>query len=64
MLSKKQKELLLKEYGTTKPADIKLKIIWLHLQALMSAQYPTDKPGTESHATMQRYKLHWQWCEK
>lgn len=46
-------------YGTTDATAIKLEILWLHLQALMNAHYPCDKPGTPEHAAMQRYKLHW-----
>jgi hypothetical protein len=58
------KNELLKAYGTTDPEAIKLKIIWLHIQALIQVHFPTDKPGTSEYQAMRQYKLHWQWSER
>jgi len=61
-LSKRKKELM-KVYGTTDTTQIKLNILWLHIQAIMNAHYPIAVPDTPERQAMQRYKQHWQWCE-
>ncbi len=57
MVGKKE---LLKTYGTTNATAIKLEILWVHIQALMSVHFPSDKIGTPNHRAMQQYKKHWQ----
>jgi hypothetical protein len=36
-VKKETMQTIQKIYGTTSPIDVKLKIIWLHIQALMNA---------------------------
>jgi hypothetical protein len=47
-------------YGLKTPDQIKLKIIWHHLQALVRGQYP----GTETDNLLRKYDNHWRQCER
>lgn len=50
---------LQRSYGLQQPGQIKLKILWFHLQQLVLAKYP----GPESERVLSRYDQHWKLCE-
>lgn len=51
---------LQKLYGLNKPKQIKMKILWIHLQQLISAQFPV--PATKK--TLAHFDRQWKICEQ
>ncbi len=47
------------KYGVRSPEQIKMRIIWLHLQQLTMAQFP----GNDTKATLRRFDRDWKQCE-
>lgn len=46
-------------YGLLHPGQIKMHILWIHVQQLMKAQYD----GPENQRTLEKYDREWKLCE-
>ncbi len=47
-------------YKLKHPEEIKLHILWYHIQQLMKVAYP----GADTERILKVYDLHWRICEK
>lgn len=57
-------EKVTKRYGVKRPDAIKLKIIWLHMQALVAQVYEVDKPDSPGKKLLGQYQRDWKLCEQ
>lgn len=54
-------ENLVRLYGTNDPAQIQLRIMWLHIQHLVKAQFGSNE---ETVRTLRMYDERWKICDR
>lgn len=59
----KKKSTIAKRYKVRNAQAVKMKIIWLHLQALVAQVYEVDKPDSPGKKLLQQYQADWRAAE-
>lgn len=60
----KRNTSVLTRYGVANPQAVKLKILWVHMQALVGHVYEVDKPNSAGKQLLQQYQSDWKEAER
>jgi len=62
-MSKVRFNRIAKRYKVQNPQAVKMKILWVHIQALVAQTYEVQKPDSPGRKLLQQYQADWREAE-